>query len=103
MFEISDDARELILARLEAAMEGRPELRKGAARVGLRLNLLRSSAHLSLAFPRSTDRVITFMGRPLLIMDPDDFSALDQTRLTVRRGPNGDTLSMEPYSSEQAV
>lgn len=103
MFEISDDARELILARLEAAMEGRPELRKGATRVGLRLNLLPGSAHLSLAFPRSTDRVISFMGRPLLIVDPGDFSALERTRLTVKQGPNGDTLSMEPYSSEQAV
>ncbi|MGI5837886.1 MAG: hypothetical protein ACOX87_15530 [Chloroflexota bacterium] len=103
MFEVSDDAKELILSHLESEMEGRPELRRGATRVGLRLNLERSRAYLSLAFPRSTDRVVTFMGRPLLIIDPEDLSRLEQTRLTVRTGPNGDMLSMEPTSQEQAV
>ncbi|MHB0870361.1 MAG: hypothetical protein ACYC66_09800 [Chloroflexota bacterium] len=103
MFEISDDAKELILSRLEGAMEGRPELRRGTRRVGLRLHLQRSSAHLSLAFPRSDDRVVTFMGRPLLILDPGDFSRLERTRLTVKPGPNGNTLSIEPDSSEQTL
>lgn len=103
MLEISDDARELILARLEDAMEGRPELRRGATRVGLRLNLQRGRAHLSLAFPRPTDQVMTFMGRPLLILDPVDYCRLDQARLTVTRGPNGDTLSMVPRSLEQVI
>lgn len=84
-------------------MEGRPELRRGTARIGLRLNLMRGSAHLSLAFPRSTDRVISFMGRPLLIVDPGDLSSLESTRLTVKHGPNGNMLSVEPYSPEQAV
>ncbi len=101
MFQISDDARELILACLEGAMEGRPELRRGTRRIGLRLNLSRGSAYLSLAFPRSTDRVLTFMGRPLLIVDPEDISRLERTRLTVKRGPNGDTLSMEPDVPEE--
>jgi hypothetical protein len=103
LFEISDDARELILARLEDAMEGRPELRRGTVRVGLRLNLQRDGAHLSLAFPRSTDQVMTFMGRPLLILDPVDFSRLERTRLTVKQGPNGNTLSMEPCGPESTL
>lgn len=103
MFEISDDAKELILAQLEGAMEGRPELRRGTTRVGLRLNLERGRAYLSLAFPRSTDRVVTFMGKPLLIVDPGDFSRLEQTRLTVRPGPGGSVLSMEPSVQEQAL
>ncbi len=103
MFEISDDAKELILAHLEGAMEGRPELRRGATRVGLRLHLERGRAYLSLAFPRSTDRVVTFMGRPLLIVDPEDLCRLEQTRLTVRTSPSGDVLSMEPVAQEQAM
>ncbi len=103
MFEISDDAKQLILSRLEGAMEGRPELRRGTRRVGLRLHIQRSSAHLSLAFPRSDDRVVTFMGRPLLILDPEDFSRLERTRLTVKPGPNGNTLSIEPDSPEQTL
>lgn len=102
MFEISEDAKELILAHLEGAMEGRPELRRGATRVGLRLNLERDRAYLSLAFPRATDRVVTFMGRPLLIVDPEDYCRLEQTRLTVRTGPSGTVLSMEPAGDEQA-
>ncbi len=103
MFEISEDARELILARLESAMEGRPELRRGAARIGLRLNFQRGSAHLSLAFPKSTDQVMTFMGRPLLIVDPEDLGRLERIRLTVKAGPEGNTLSMEPYSADQTA
>lgn len=101
MFEISDDARELILASLEGAMEGRPELRRGARRIGFRLNLQPGSAYLSLAFPRPNDQVMTFMGRPLLIVDPADLSRLERTRLTVRQGPSGSTLSMEPQTSEE--
>ncbi len=103
MFEISDDARELILASLEDAMEGRPELRRGATRVGLRLNLHPGRAHLSLAFPRSTDRVMTFNGRPLLIVDPEDFPLLDSACLTVKEGPSGTTLTLEPHASESAL
>lgn len=103
MFEISDDAMELILGRLGAATEGRPELRQGATRVGLRLNLTRSGAHLSVASPRPADQVMSFMGRTLLIVDPADFSRLERTRLTVERGPNGKTLSMEPNHAEQAA
>lgn len=101
MFEISDDARELILASLEGAMEGRPELRRGTRRIGFRLNLQPGSAYLSLAFPRPNDQVMTFMGRPLLIVDPADLSRLERTRLTVRQGPSGSTLSMEPQTSEE--
>lgn len=101
MFEISDDAKELILARLEDAMEGRPELRRGARRIGLRLNLQRGRAHLSLAFPRSIDRVIAFMGLPLLIVDPADFSRLESTCLIVEQGANGNTLSLEPRTTAQ--
>ena len=94
---------ELILARLETATESQPELRKGATRVGLRLNLTRSGAHLSLESPRPADRVMSFMGRTLLIVDPADYSRLERTRLTVERGPNGKTLSIEPNRAEQAA
>ncbi len=96
MFEISDDAMELILARLEAAMEGRLDLREGTSQLGLRLNLTQTGAHLSLESPRSTDRVMSFMGRTLLIVDSEDFIHLERTRLTVEPGPKGKTLSMEP-------
>ena len=51
MFEISDDAMELILARLETATEGRRDLREGTSQVGLRLNLREGRAHLSLESP----------------------------------------------------
>lgn len=103
MFEISDDAMELILGRLEEATKGRPELRQGTTRVGLRLNIGRGGAHLTLASPRPVDQVMSFMGRTLLIVDPADFSRLERTRLTVERGPNGKTLSMEPNHLKQAA
>ncbi len=103
MFEISEDARELILTNLEGAMEGRPELRRGATRIGLRLNFNRGSAYLSLAFPRSTDQVVTFMGRPLLIVDHGDYSRLEGTRLIVKPGPGGNVLSMEPLAVGQSL
>ena len=103
MFEISDDAMELILGRLEAATEGRMDLRQGTSQVGLRLNLRQGGAHLSLESPRPTDRVMSFMGRTLLIIDRKDFSRLERTRLTVERGPGGKTLSMEPITPEKAA
>ena len=103
MFEISDDAMELILARLEAATEGRMDLRDGTSQVGLRLNLKEGGAHLSLEPPRPTDKVMSFMGRTLLIVDRGDFSRLARTRLTIERGPNGKTLSMEPINTEEAA
>lgn len=96
MFEISDDAKEFLLARLEKALEGRPELRRGTTRIGLRLNFHRGGAYLSLAFPRSTDWVMTFMDRPLLIVGPEESSRLERTRLTVQQGPDGRALSVEP-------
>jgi hypothetical protein len=103
LFEISDDAKEFILTRLEKALEGRPELRRGTTRIGLRLNLQRHGAYLSLAFPRSTDWVMTFMDRPLLIVGPEEFSRLEQTRLTVQRGPGGQALSVEPCAPPPAL
>ncbi len=103
LFEISDDAMELILARLEVALAGRPELRHTATRVGLRLNLRAGRAHLSLETPRPTDRVMSFMGRTLLIVDPRDFARLERTRLTVERRLDGKTLSMEPNVPEKAA
>jgi hypothetical protein len=103
LFEISDDAMEFILSSLEAAMEGRPELRKGTTRVGLRLIFKPNGAHLSLSFPRPVDQVMTFMGRTLLIVDPGDFSRLDRTRLTVEQGVNGKSLSMKPSIPERVA
>ena len=94
MFEISDDARDLILARLEDALEGRPELRRSANRPGLRLNFRQNKAYLSLAFPKTTDEVVTFMGRPFLIVAQEDLSVLEGVCLTVQQGPGGDGLSM---------
>ena len=102
MFEISDEARELILAGLEDALEGRPELRRGTSRAGLRLNFKQGSAHLSLGFPRPTDQVMTFMGRPLLIIDRLDLSRLDGVCLSVRQGPDGRMLSMVPRAPDRA-
>lgn len=103
MFEISDDAMELILARLDAAMEGRQDLRQSATQVGLRLNLKEGGAHLSLESPRPTDEVMSFMGRTLLIIDRADFSRLESARLVVDRKVNGKTLSMEPNTSKKAA
>ncbi len=103
MFEISDEAKELILASLEAALEGRPELRRGPSKAALRLNFQRGGAHLSLAFPRPTDRVVSFAGRPLLIVDRADLSRLDGICLSVQQGPDGRTLSMVPRTSDQTV
>ncbi len=100
MFEISDEARELILASLEDALEGRPELRRGPCKAGLRLNFQRGGAHLSLAFPRPTDRVMSFAGRPLLIIDSTDLSRLDGICLSVQQGPSGSKLSMVPRTSD---
>ncbi len=100
MFEISDEAKELLFASLEAALEGRPELRRGSCKAGLRLTFNQGGAHLSLAFPRPTDRVMSFMGRPVLIIDRVDLSRLDDTCLQVQQGPAGRTLSMVPRASE---
>lgn len=103
MFEISDDAMELILGRLEAATAGRMGAREGMQQVGLRLNLRQGGAHLSLEAPRPTDQVMSFMGRTLLIIDRKDYSRLVSTRLVVERGPNGKSLSMEPATLEKAA
>lgn len=103
MFEISDEAMELILAHLDLAMEGRPELRRSSARVGLRLNFGQGGARLCLAFPRSSDQVISFMGRPLVIVDPEDYSRLEETRLIVESGLRGKRLSIERKSPEQVA
>ncbi len=102
MFEISNEAMELILARLEDALEGRPDLRRGGSNIGLRLTFTNGGAHLSLAFPRPTDQVISFMGRPLVMVDRLDFSRLDGISLTVQQGPSGRTLSMVPRTSDLA-
>jgi hypothetical protein len=103
LFEISDDAKEFILVCLEKALEGRPELRRGPTRIGLRLNFHKGGAYLSLAFPRPTDSVVTFMNRPLLIVGPEEFSRLERTRLTIQYGPGGGSLSVEPCASPQAL
>ena len=103
MFEISDDAKELIRSCLDDAMEGRPELRRGNTRIALRLNIQRGKAYLSLAFPRPADRVMTFMGRPLLIVAPEDYSRLERIKLTVKQGPGGNFLSLEPNVPEQSL
>ncbi len=100
MFEISDDAVEFILTSLEAALEGRPDLRRRGSSVGLRLSFGQDSAHLSLAFPRPTDQVMSFMGRPLVIIDSLDFSRLDGVCLTMQQGPRGRALSMVPRTRE---
>ena len=103
MFEISDDAMELILGRLETAMGGRLGPRKDTPEFGMRLNLRQGGAHLSLEAPRPTDRVMSFMGRTLLIVDHKDFSRLESTRLMVDRGLRGKTLYMEPNISGKAA
>lgn len=103
MFEISDDARELILARLKDALEGRPDLKRGNSTVGLRLNFGRGGAYLSLAFPRTTDQVISYMGRSLLIVDHQDILRLDGICLTVQHGPAGTTLSMVPTVTDSVL
>jgi hypothetical protein len=103
LFEISEDAKDLILSRLESALEGRPELRRGPTKVGLRLNFHRGGAYLSLSFPRPVDWVMTFMGRPLLIVGPDELVRLAHTRLTVRHEPGGGSLSVEPSAPPPAL
>jgi hypothetical protein len=100
LFEISEEAKELILARLDAALEGRPELRRGTSTVGLRLNFKQGGANLSLAFPRPTDTIMSFMGRALLIIDLMDLPRLDDICLSVQQGPRGCTLSMVPRTTE---
>jgi len=103
LLEISDEAGELILAMLANALEGRPELRRGKCKPGLRLNFRSRGAHLSLAFPRASDQVLCFMGRPLLIVDHADLAKLDGVRLQVLDGPGGPMLSMVPVGSEAAA
>lgn len=102
MFEVSDEAKELLLARLQSALEGRPELRRSNSGVGLRLDFAHGGAQLSLAFPKPTDRVVYVMGRPLLIIDLLDLSRLDDVCLTVKQGPEGPALSMVPRSPDAA-
>lgn len=96
LFEISDDAMELIRKQLENALEGRPDLRRGNSNVGLRLNFNQRGAYFSLAFPRPDDQVLNYMGRPLVIIDHKDLPRLDGVYLTVQEGPNGCKLSMAP-------
>lgn len=103
LLEISDDARELILARLKDALQGRPDLKRGNSTVGLRLNFGRGGAYLSLAFPRTTDEVISYMGRPLLIVDRHDVNRLEEICLTVEQGTTGSVvLSMVPRVANPA-
>ncbi len=78
------------------------DLRDGTSQIGLRLNLKGGRAHLSLEPPRPTDRIMSFMGRTLLIVDPHDFDRLERARLAIERGPNGKTLTIEPNISEKA-
>lgn len=102
MLEVSEDALEFIRARLEHALEGRPDLRRSTQGVGLRLKFAQNRAYLSLAFPRTNDKVVSFMGRPLLIIDPADSPRLEGTCLTVQETSGRSTLSILPRTHSAA-
>lgn len=64
MLEISDDAMEMLLARLEAATEGRLGLREAVSQAGLTLSFRASGAILSLETIQPTDKVaVSWVGR----------------------------------------
>ena len=95
MIEVSKDVCELLLLRLQEALEGRPELRRSRAQPGLKLLLQDRQAHLSLAFPSNGDEVVSYKGRTVLIIPAKDLDELAGARLLLRQNGNESLLSLE--------
>ena len=95
MVDISEEACELLLGRLEEALEGRPELRRRPIPPGLKLCLRRDRAHLSLSFPSEGDQVVSYKGRSVLIIAAKDLAGLAGTSLLVRRNGGAELLTLE--------
>jgi len=95
MVEISEEACELLLARLQEELEGRPELRRRPIPPGLKLFMQKNGAHLSLGFPSEGDKVISYQGKSVLIIAAKDMDKLSGTCLLVRRSGSEPRLSLE--------
>ena len=93
--EISEEAREVLLARLQAELEGRPELRRRPVAPGLKLCIGKNSAHLALGFPGDGDRIETYKGKSVLIISAKDFDVLAGVCMLVRRSGSQDLLALE--------
>lgn len=95
MFDISEEACELLLARLQKALEGRPELRRRPIPPGLKLFMRENRAHLSLGFPVEGDKVVSYKGKSVLIVAAKDLEELAGASFLVRRNGTTDLLTLE--------
>ncbi len=95
MVDISEEACELLLGRLQEALEGRPELRRRPVPPGLKLFIRKDGAHLSLSFPSEGDKVVSYKGRSVLIIAAKDLENLAGASFLVRRDGNMDQLTLE--------
>lgn len=92
---MSDEVCELLLAKLQQALEGRPELRRCRVQPGLRLIMRKNRASLSLGFPSEGDEIVSYKGRPVLIMTAKDFGELARARFLLRRQGSESRLALE--------
>lgn len=95
MIDISPDAYELLLGRLQKALEGRPELRRRPIPPGLKLIIRKNGAWLSLGFPEVGDQVVSYQGKSVLIVAAGDLKDLSGACFVVRRSGSEDLLSLE--------
>lgn len=95
MVEISDEAGELLLEKLQEALEGRPELRRRPNPPGLKLVFKKNGAHLSLSFPSEGDQVVRYRGKSVLIIAAKDFDILSGTCFMVRHLGSENLLALE--------
>jgi len=95
MVEVSEEACQLLLERLQEALQGRPELRRRPIPPGLKLTITKNKAHLSLSFPSDGDHVVSYQGKPVLIIAAADLARLSGACFLVRHSGSHYQLALE--------
>ena len=101
MVQISKEACELLLDRLQCALEGRPELKRRPMPIGLKLYMRKGGAHLGLAFPSQGDEIVTYQGRSVLIISAKDMTELSGACFLVKHQEGNPRLAVEWQQAHQ--